>query len=244
MQVKNIRKDYTVKPSDKVLFVHTAVPITITVPKQIPDNLSFIILGSGTESTNNITIAYPNQSSTVVSTDSSITVITHNGDNLFSVNSAGGSGGSDTGWALQADASKLNDSLGLAVENVGLLASNPDFLTLVDATAEDITADLTALESGSKIIKNIKVTGPFNLILDSTAGFSDGTNELIVSDSCIIFWDSVSGFWQILYNNEWKTKVVDVSSAEILAMGTTPIGIELITIAPHLILIWLAVGFI
>lgn len=220
-QVKNIRKNYTVKASDKILFVHTAVPITITFPKTFPNDLSFVILGSGTESTNNITIAYPDQSDTVISTDNSITVITHNGDNLFSVNSAGASGGGvgDVGWSLNADSARLNDDIGL---NFGLVSSFIDSLnplSVIDTSSGDVQSSIDALEDQGQI-KIYKAQGINNIILDSLSGFSDGTNTITVVDSAILFFDGV--IWQILYNNEWKTKVIDISSAEILDL-TTPI---------------------
>lgn len=220
-QVKNIRKNYTVKASDKILFVHTAVPITITFPKTFPNDLSFVILGSGTESTNNITIAYPDQSDTVVSTDNSITVITHNGDNLFSVNSAGASGGGvgDVGWSLNADSARLNDDIGL---NFGLVSSSIDSLnplSVIDTSSGDVQSSIDALEDQGQI-KIYKAQGINNIILDSLSGFSDGTNTITVVDSAILFFDGT--IWQVLYNNEWKTKVIDISSAEILDL-TTPI---------------------
>lgn len=220
-QVKNIRKNYTVKASDKILFVHTAVPITITFPKVFPNDLTFVILGSGTESTNNITIAYPDQSDTVISTDNSITVITHNGDNLFSVNSAGasGGGGGDVGWSLNADSARLNDDIGL---NFGLVSSSIDSLnplSVIDTSSGDVQSSIDALEDQGQI-KIYKAQGINNIILDSLSGFSDGTNTITVVDSAILFFDGT--IWQVLYNNEWKTKVIDISSAEILDL-TTPI---------------------
>lgn len=234
--MKIITSNYTIKSDDKKLILDSSLEsFILTLPKSI--GLGFeveMICVGGTESVNSISIQSPKEtilinkeSGFVIDIDRAVVNLALQRTagkvvHLSCTQGASGGGGGDTGWTLQADATTLNDSLGLAVENVGLIASSPDFLTLVDATTGDITADLTALESGSKIIKNIKVTGPFDLILQSTAGFSDGTNELIVSDSSIIFWDNVSGFWQILYNNEWKTKVIDISSAEILDL-TTPI---------------------
>jgi len=131
----------------------------------------------------------------------------------------------DSGWTLTLDDyTRLNSWLRIATD-ISIVANTLDYLTVIDTSSEDITVELDEdIEIGG-LIKNFKVTGPYNLILTSAiTEFSNGTNELVISDSATIFLDSTAGgVWQIFYNNEWKTKVVEISSAEILAMGTTPI---------------------
>jgi hypothetical protein len=236
--MKAITFNYTLSVNDmnKTLLVDTSkIAVTITVPKITPSGFKVTLIGvGGTESTNNITIAgesdatINDSASVAVANDRPVILInktSDNGSNYNLVTNAGSGGGGDSGWTLQGGfATRLDSDLGVAVDSIGSLASNVDYLTIVDASVGDVTEDLTTIEVlGAKYIKQIKVTGPFDLILQSTAGFSDGSNEIIVPDSCIIFFDTILDQWQILYNNEWKTKVVDVSSAEILTMGTTPI---------------------
>jgi len=227
--MKAITFDYTLSVNDmnKTLLVDTSkVAVTITVPKITPSGFKVTLIGiGGTESTNNITIAgegatINNSASVAVTNDRPIILInktSDNGSNYNLVTNAGAGGGGDSGWTLGVDSTILNDDLGL---NFGLVSDAADSLnpySVIDTSLNDVQASIDDLETEGQL-KIYKVQGENNIILDSIAGFSDGTQTLTIYDSAIIIFDGT--VWQILYNNEWKTKVVDVSSAEILALGT------------------------
>jgi hypothetical protein len=231
--MKAITFNYTLSVNDmnKTLLVDTSkIAVTITVPKITPSGFKVTLIGvGGTESTNNITIAgesdatINDSASVAVANDRPVILInktSDNGSNYNLVTNAGSGGGGDSGWTLGADSARLNDDLGL---NFGLVSDavysfNP--YSVIDTSSIDVQASIDDLETEGQL-KIYKVQGENNIILDSIAGFSDGTQTLAIYDSAIIIFDGT--IWQILYNNEWKTKVVDVSSAEILTMGTTPV---------------------
>jgi len=210
----------------------TNVNITLQMPRATfaERNFKVIKIGAGSLVINcgDKTLIDASTSKTI--TDSNVIIdlvyqnTTDNVNIISLVSGVPGGGGGDTGWTLDASVTYLNDSLGLGVENYATTTEFAEYMCIVDTSSGDVTEDLTSAETTyPNIFKFIKVAGVSNLILQSTQGFDIGGNELLVSDFCILFNDTVGPVWQVLYNTEYKTKVVDISSAEILAMGTTPI---------------------
>lgn len=239
--MKTITSNYTIKNDDKKLILDSSLEsFILTLPESI--GLGFeveMICVGGTESVNSITI------------ESTKETIMINGDSYFTINTdravvnlalqrtagkvvhlsctqgASGGGGGDTGWTYDplSSTTKLTNESGIRVGTIGNNGTDQNYLELIDTSLGDVICDISnqELEQNNGLIKNYKAYGGNNIILDSFAGFSDDTTQLIVSDSCILFYDfAITGKWQILYNNEWKTKVIDISSAQLLDL-TTPI---------------------
>lgn len=239
--MKTITSNYTIKNDDKKLILDSSLEsFILTLPESI--GLGFeveMICVGGTESVNSITI------------ESTKETIMINGDSYFTINTdravvnlalqrtagkvvhlsctqgASGGGGGDTGWTYDplSSTTKLTNESGIRVGTIGNNGIDQNYLELIDTSLGDVICDISnqELEQNNGLIKNYKAYGGNNIILDSFAGFSDNTTQLIVSDSCILFYDfAITGKWQILYNNEWKTKVIDISSAQLLDL-TTPI---------------------
>lgn len=220
----NAAGNYQINSSNEFIIIDTTDVVTLYLPHMLKDNDRINVIS--VVAAPYIRLAYGNSGLYDLTTDYGYLQFEYNSSAdsyVFRELVAPAGGGGDNGWTLEASVTRLNSDLGISVDSINPIASNVDYLSVIDTSVSDVTTDITSLESAN-IIKNIKVSGPYDLILQSTAGFSDGTNELIVTDSAILFHDVLAGKWQIVYNNEWKTKVVDISSAEILDL-TTPVEI-------------------
>lgn len=211
---------YQINSDNEIIVINTTGAVIITMPHLLKDNDRINIIS---------VVAAPNVTVTGVATlttaygylqvEYNTSANTYVSRQLVSTGVVG-----DTGWTLDDPIVRLNDSLGVAVENTVITTEGPEYVSLIDTSAGDVTEDLTTVEAYLNVFKFIKVSGPNNLILQSTQGFSDGSTELVVTDSCLLFNDPLAITWQILYNTDGvKTEIVEISSAEILTIGTTPI---------------------
>ena len=216
--MKTITSNYTIKSDDKKLILDSSLEsFILTLPESI--GLGFeveMICVGGTESVNSITIESTKEtilingdSAFVIDTDRAVVNLAL--QNIFGKVvhlscTQGASGGTNTsGWnTITSNYATLENGLGLRTSSISQFANLADYLCLIDTSSGDVNADISSLDV-TGLIKNYKVTGPNDLILeDYTNGFSNGENTLVISDSAIIFFDGI--IWQILYNNEWKTK--------------------------------------
>jgi len=209
----------------------TNVNITLQLPKATfaERNFKIIKIGAGLLNIDGYPNVLINNEERLTINDSNVIIDliyqnTTENVNIISVVSGSAGGGDYVGWTLGTGVTRLDNSIGLTIEGISTNVEGQDYVVIIDTTTGPVIQDLTlAEEAWNNIFKFIKVNGNDLLTLQSDQGFDIGGNELVVSDSCLLFNDATAPVWQVLFNNEWKTKVVDITADLISDMGSNPI---------------------
>lgn len=199
-----------------LISINTTAAVILQLPIDLPAGKQIKI--KSLVAIPNVTIKSWNDS-TLLTPTNEITIIEYTNQFVFTEIEEGGGGG-DSGWSSNTTRTELNSDLGLSVSTMNGVF---DYISIIDTSAGDVTIDLSPLEGiFTFFIKKFKTNGLNNIILESALGFSDGSNELIVSDYCFIVFDTYK--WFIFQNNtviniKIKTKKITNIDCQTWAAG-------------------------